>query len=149
MAATRFNMAMVKSGRMTPPILNGGQLHAIGLAMVRRQKERWEKAINAEDRAARPLAKVTAKGKQTFNRNPVRDMHMTGVMRENFTLRKWSMTNIRAENTSRAGRMHARKAQKFENMIGISPSEEKAIFADAYRAYDEYLKRRAWKETRE
>jgi hypothetical protein len=57
------------------------------------------------------------------------------------------MTEIRAENTSREGRRHARQAQRFEEMIGIAPSDRDAIFAATYRAYTAYLTR-AWRPTR-
>jgi hypothetical protein len=146
MAAIRFQIKVDKSGYIAPPLLTDVQLKDIGNVMVQAQKERWSHGINAQDQKARPLAKVTAKGKATFGKNPIRDMDMTGVVRQNFTLRKWTMSNIRAENTSRAGRMHARKAQIFERMIGISPRDRDIIFAHAYRAYGFYLQS-AWRPT--
>jgi len=144
MAAIRFKMATTQTGELLPPNLTSPQLKAIGQVMVRAQKDRWSRGINADDHSARPLHKVTAKGKSTYGAKPIRNMVMTGLMEENFTLRKATMTEIRAENTSREARKHARQAQWFEQMIGISPSDRDAIFAATYRAYSAYLKR-AWK----
>jgi hypothetical protein len=141
----RFRIKVDQTGRVEPPVLTQEQLNDIGETMVRNQKERWTRGVNALDQQARPLAPVTAKGKVTYGKRPIRDMEMTGVVRENFTLRKATMTEILAENTSVAGRMHARKAQKFERMIGLAPSERTALFLHAQRAYSIYLKR-AWKK---
>jgi len=150
MAAVRFKFSIdvVQSGQLLPPTLTLEQIRALGEAMVRGQKDRWSKGINAAGQTASPLARVTAKGKRTFGRRPIRDMEMTGLTVTNFSLRKADATGvIRAENTSRAARMHARKAQKFEQMIGISPQEKDALFRLAYRAYGYYIKN-AWRPTR-
>lgn len=144
MAAVRFKMSVDQTGQIAPPILTNAQLMVIGQAMVARQKQRWSRAINAMDGTAKPLSAVTAKGKLSFGKKPIRDMNMTGLMTANFTLRKATANEIRAENTSRAGRMHARKAQAFEKMIGISPSDRDYLFGLAYRAYGVYLQR-AWR----
>lgn len=146
MAAVRFKVAVDQSGQFVPPTLTSSQLREIGMAMVAKQKDRWSKGINARDQAAKPLAPVTAKGKMTYRGKAIRDMVMTGLMAENFTLRKASGDEIRAENTSREARMHARKAQAFEKMIGLSPSDRDVVFGMAYRAYGVYLKG-AWKPT--
>jgi len=142
-AGIRFNMT-TKLGKLLPPTLTSAQLTEIGKAMVVAQKERWSRGINADDRPARALAPVTAKGKQRYGAAPIRNMVMTGLTRDNFTLRKATATEIRAENTSRAGRMHASKAQVFEQMIGLAPSDQDVIFRQAYRAYSLYLQR-AWR----
>lgn len=146
MAAVRFTMDVTKTGHLGSIELGSSQLRQLGINMVDRQKERWSRGINAEGHQARPLAPVTAKGKRTFGKKPIRDMDMTGLTRENFSLRAWAQGVLRAENTSRAGRMHARKAQIFEHMIGISPQERDAVFTDAYRMYEAYLKT-IWKPT--
>jgi len=146
MAAIRFKMAVDKTGQVQPANLTSAQLKAIGQVMVRAQKERWSRGVNADDQTARPLHRITAKGKVTYGANPIRDMVMTGLTKENFTLRKWTATDIRAENTSREARRHARQAQRFEQMIGISPNDRDQIFGAVYRAYSAYLKR-AWKPT--
>lgn len=146
MAGVRFKINVDKSGQINQPDLTPEQLKYIGDEMVRAQKARWAKGINAFDQTALPLHRVTAKGKVTYGRKPIRDMQMTGLTVENFTLRKWTMQEIRAENTSREGRRHARQAQWFDKMIGLAPSDKDAIFAAAYRAYGVYLKR-AWRPT--
>ena len=144
MAAIRFKLSVDQTGQLAAPVLTPAQLTEIGNNMVKIQKARWARAENVANESAKPLAKTTAKAKQTFGQNPVRNMLMTGLVWRDFTLRSATMTEIRAENTSRAGRMHARKAQSFEQMIGFSPAERNEIFGMAYRAYDVYLQR-AWR----
>lgn len=147
MAAVRFKVAVLQSGRIAPPVLTTPQLVEIGQVMVRAQKERWSRGINAEGVAAAPLHRTTAKAKNTFGKRMIRDMDMTGLVRNNFSLRQATMQSIRAENTSAEARRHARQAQRFEPMIGLAPQDEAIIFAQVYRAYGVYLKR-AWRPTR-
>jgi hypothetical protein len=146
MAGIRFKMNVDKTGQIAQPTLSSAECWAIGQEMVRSQKERWSKGINALDQAAKPLAPVTAKGKATYRGigNPIRDMVMSGLTKDNFTLRKASMQEIRAENTSVEGRRRARQAQSFETMIGLSPTDRDHIFQAANRAYGVYLNR-AWR----
>jgi hypothetical protein len=147
MAAVRFKVSVPQSGSLRTPQLTEGQMRGLGEMMVDTQKERWSRGINAAGQSAKPLHRVTAKGKRTFGKQPIRDMNMTGLVRRNFTLRKATPTEIRAENTSREGRRHARQAQWFEPMIGLAPQDEVAIVAHAYRAYGLYIQR-AWRPSR-
>jgi hypothetical protein len=149
MPAIRFKINVDQTGQIAAPVLNPAQLRGIGEEMVRSQKARWSRGVNIYDHNALPLARVTAKGKATYRGmgSPKRDMVMTGLTSDNFTLRKATMQEIRAENTSREGRRRARQAQSFEPMIGLAPSDQDNIFAAAYRAYGVYLQR-AWRPTR-
>lgn len=149
MAGIRFKINVDKTGQIENPELSPAQLLGIGQEMVRSQKARWLRGVNAFDHTALPLAPVTAKGKATFRGigHPKRDMVMSGLTYDNFTLRKATMQEIRAENTSREGRRRARQAQSFETMIGLAPSDQDNIFAAAYRAYGVYLQR-AWRPVR-
>ena len=149
MAAVRFHLGLrvTESGQLAPPTLTSAQLISIGQVMVQAQKDRWAAGINAEGQPARPLHPVTAKGKRTYGKKPIRDMDMTGLVRNNFSLRRAENNSIRAENTTREARRHARQAQSFESMIGLAPQDEAIIFAHAYRAYGLYLQR-AWRPTR-
>ena len=147
MAALRFKLAVTQSGQLAPPVLSPAQRLELGQVMVDTQKARWAKGINAAGQPAAPLHKTTAKAKRTFGRRPIRDMEMTGLVRQNFSLRKASEVELRAENTTVEARRHARQAQLFEKMIGWAPQDETIFFAHAYRAYSVYLKR-AWRPTR-
>lgn len=147
MAAVRFKISVPLSGQLAPPLLSQSQMVDIGQAMVTAQKDRWAKGINAAGVTAAPLHRVTAKAKRTFGKKPIRDMNMTGLVRNNFTLRKATATEVRAECTSSEARRHARSAQRFEQMIGFAPQDELAVFAHAYRAYGLYLQR-AWRPSR-
>ncbi len=115
--------------------------------MVTAQKTRWASAVNTRDAPAKPLSRVGGKAKVSYGQKPVRNMRMTGLMRENFTLRRADSMMIRAENTSRLARLHARRAQGFESMIGFAPSDEKTVTELAHREYGLYLQR-AWKPRR-
>lgn len=145
MAAVRFNVAVTETGLLKPPTLTQTQLTEIGQRMVLGQKARWAAGINTDDQRAAPLKKKTAQIKRKYKgqTHPIRDMDMTGLVKRNFTLRKATMTMIRAENTSNEGRRRARVAQRFESMIGLSPSEERAVFQHAYSAYRQYVNQ-AW-----
>jgi hypothetical protein len=64
-------------------------------------------------------------------------------MLKNFILRKAINGVIRAENTSREARQHARQAQLHEEMIGLSGSDQAALYRDVQTAYGA-LAKNAW-----
>jgi len=134
-----------KSGRIKAPKLDQGPLTKIGEEMVASQKERWIESRNADGNTAKKLSKKTATIKAKFLRikNPRRDNLMTGLMIENFKLRKAINGTIRAENTSREGRKHAQKGAKFEQMIGFAASDQVAVFKVAKEEYGKALQK-AW-----
>jgi hypothetical protein len=117
----------------------------IGKEMVARQKARWAAHKNASGNEAKPLSKkyVFIKKRIRGGGTQYRDNHLSGVMIENFLLRKAIGKEIRAENTSRIGREHARGQDKYEHMIGFSGPEQSALFKDAKKEYGQYLKS-AW-----
>src|SRR5262245_42865524 len=88
-----------KTGRVKKPTLDHGQLTTIGQAMVDKQKQRWAQGINAEGMRAKPLAKpyLYRKAKIRRTNRPIRDLHLTGLLLSNFTLRKAINGVIRAE----------------------------------------------------
>ena len=114
MAAIRFRIAVTESGYLTAPVLSPEQLKYIGDGMVAAQKNRWLHGVNAQDAPAKPLRPVSAKAKKTYGAQPIRNMLMTGLMQSNFSLRRADSQVIRAENTSREARKHARRSQSFE-----------------------------------
>jgi hypothetical protein len=138
-----------QTGRIKAPKLDNGPLTAIGQDMVARQKERWANHMNASGNQAKPLSKKYTFIKKKFLgvARPYRDNVMTGIMRDNFTLRKAIEGNIRAENTTRLARAHATGAVKFEDMIGFSGPEQMAIFRDFQVEYGQWVKR-AWVQIR-
>lgn len=145
MASGGFSFKVKKSGRIKPPNLDHGKLTEIGLQMVAAQKKRWELGLNASGNRAKPLTKRYAFLKRGIRRiqNPVRDMYLTGLTRDNFGLRKAIDNQIRAENTSRETRKRAQRSQNYEQMIGFSGQDQVAVFKASLTAYGEYLKK-AW-----
>ena len=138
-----------QTGRVKQPKLDQGPLTRIGQDMVARQKARWANHLNASGVQAKPLSKkyTFIKKKYTGVARPYRDNVMTGIMRDNFTLRKAIEGDIRAENTTRLARAHANGAVKFEDMIGFSGPEQMAIFRDFQVEYGQWVKR-AWVQIR-
>jgi hypothetical protein len=70
-------------------------------------------------------------------------MEMTGLTKANFQLRKAINGVVRAENTSREGRKRARKADKYEQMIGFAGSDQLKLFQASQIQYGKWLKK-AW-----
>ena len=139
-----------QTGRIKQPKLDMGPLTKIGLEMVDAQKKRWSQATNAQGAKAKPLSKkyFFMKRKHFGGKGrPVRDMVMTGILRDNFMLRKAINNNIRAENTTRLARQHANQAVQYEDMIGFSGPEQMAVFRNFEAAYGNYVKR-AWVQIR-
>jgi len=134
-----------KSGHIKKPKLDNGQMTRIGKDMVSKQLARWAAHKNASGNEAKPLGRkyVFIKKRIRGGGTQYRDNHLSGVLIENFLLRKAIGNEIRAENTSRIGREHARGADKYEHMIGFSGPEQSAVLKNAQNEYGQYLKS-AW-----
>jgi hypothetical protein len=141
-------MAKIKvkrTGRIKKPALDNGKLTLIGNEMVAQQQYRWAKGLNAYGNKAKPLGKryVFIKRKATGNPRPIRDQKLTGVLLENFKLRKAMNGVIRAENTTRIARQHARQAQGYDEMIGLSGPEQVNILKSVKNEYSALIAK-AW-----
>lgn len=134
-----------KSGRVKGPNLSDPQLNAIGEEMLRVQKQRWDDGLNAQGNTAKKLSFRYFKEKQKFTgqSSPIRDMTMTGETVKNFTLRRASQGQIRAENTSRLARSKATRAQSYDEMIGFASTDQTAVFKATQLQYGIYVKE-AW-----
>ena len=126
-----------KTGRLKKPTLDHGALTAIGQEMVAEQKKRWSQGINADGMKAKPLSKpyLYKKAKIRRTNRPIRDLNLTGLLLQNFTLRKAINGVIRAEATSRAARKHAVSAQQGDQMIGFSGSDVKEVYEGVAKRY--------------
>lgn len=140
--AAKVRIKVKQTGRVKKPKLDQGKLTLIGTDMVDAQKARWAKHINAYGNTAKPLSK-----KYTFIKKkalgirgrPYRDMKgIEGLVIPNFMLRKAINGQIRAENTTRKARQHARQAQHYDEMIGFSGPEQVAILKDVKALYKAY-----------
>ena len=137
-------ISVTKTGKIRLPRLSNPQLKNIGEVMVIAQKKRWASATNANGNPATKLSvKYFFEKRKLRGGRPVRDMKMTGVTVANFSLRKAGQDQIRAENTSRAGRDHARRANQYEQMIGFAASDQLAVFDEAKFQFGDYLQS-AW-----
>jgi len=143
--AASLAVKVKKTGRVRPPQLDNGQLTYIGRLMVAAQKDRWSKSIDAEGNQAKPLSMryFFKKRKYLGVNQPRRDNRLTGLMAQNFQLRKAINGVIRAEPTSRMARQHANQAQGFEEMIGFAGSDQTVVFRAAQREYGAWLQK-AW-----
>ncbi|HEX3340607.1 MAG TPA: hypothetical protein VHT68_15720 [Pseudolabrys sp.] len=134
----------VKSGRVRGPNLSDPQLKIIGDAMVAAQKDRWSKSIDA---AGQPAAKLSVRyaiiKQAVLHKRSIRDNAMTGLLVKNFTLRKAADGVIRAENTTRLARLHARRANSYDQMIGFALTDAKVVFDETQAQYGQWVQR-AW-----
>jgi hypothetical protein len=140
-----LNVKVTKTGRVRGPNLSDPQLKAIGDAMVKAQKARWDDGVNASGNQAKPLSKkyFFMKRSVLHQTSPIRDMKMTGATVANFSLRKANNGVIRAENTTRAARDHANRAQGAEEMIGFAGSDQIVVFRESQLQYGLFLQK-AW-----
>ena len=134
-----------QTGRVKAPKLDNGKLTRIGQLMVDAQKKRWSQGVDASGVKAKELAKKYLFIKKAYTKvnRPIRDNKMTGILVENFQLRKAIDNVIRAENTTRLARAHANGAQGYEEMIGFAGTDQIVVFNASQRAYGEWLKS-AW-----
>lgn len=134
-----------KTGRMKGPDLSDPALKAIGDEMLKAQFQRWDDGLNANGNQAKKLSMkyFFEKRKFTGQNAPIRDMKMTGETIKNFSLRRASQGQIRAENTSRVCRGKAQRAQKVEEMIGFAGSDQIAVFRATQLQYGIHLQK-AW-----
>jgi hypothetical protein len=134
-----------KTGRMKGPDLSDPALKQIGDEMLKAQFRRWDDGLNANGSQAKKLSFKYFKEKQKYTgqTSPIRDMKMTGETIKNFTLRRASQGQIRAENTSRVCRGKAQRAQKAEEMIGFAGSDQIAVFRATQLQYGIHLQK-AW-----
>jgi DNA-binding TFAR19-related protein (PDSD5 family) len=134
-----------KTGRIRPPKLDNSKLTAIGVRMVENQKYRWSLGVNASGAKAKKLSVKYFFEKRGYQKGgtPIRDNVMTGLMKQNFTLRRATEGVIRAENTSREARAHAQRSQGYEEMIGFAPNEQLAVIRLARSEYGNYVEK-AW-----
>lgn len=142
-----MKVKVVKTGRLKTPKLDQGQLTKIGEEMVRAQKLRWGNAINADGASAKKLTQRAYNQKRKLRKSssPRRDMELTGLTKQNFTLRKAIDGVIRAENSSREARRRARRADQYEQMIGFAPTDQRIVFQGAAQAYKLYVQK-GWQE---
>ena len=146
MAEGPVQIRVKQTGRVRKPNLDNGDMTAIGQEMVAAQKARWAAGVNADGAKARPLSRryTYIKAKVRRTNRPIRDMHLSGILLNNFTLRKAINNVIRAEPTSRVARdQHAKPANKIEQMIGFSGSDIKASYDEIAKRYGD-LARRMW-----
>lgn len=135
-----------QAGRVKPPKLDDPKLKKIGEVMVAMQLQRWHDSVNADGQKAKKLSKkyfFIKRRLQGGYGQPVRDMKMTGELIKNFSLRKATAGEVRAENTTRLNRDKASRCDKYEQMIGFAGTDATAVFKESLNQYGEYLKT-AW-----
>ena len=133
-----------RSGKVRGPNLSDPQLRIIGTLMVKDQKERWAKHINAEGQPAKKLSvKYAIIKQQLLHKRPYRDMVLTGKLLANFSLRRAANNRIRAENTTRLDRAKAQANQLLDQMIGFAVSDIKDAINNVQVQYGQWAKT-AW-----
>lgn len=141
--ANPLNMQVKKTGFFRPPKLDNGVLTHMGNDIVAQQKMRWSLGRNTSDAPAKPLSKpyLFRKAKIRRTNRPKRDLHLSGLLLSNFTLRKAMNGVIRAEPTSRVARTHALSANEKDQMVGFAGSDLKNVYDDAEKAFGSLAKK--------
>jgi hypothetical protein len=138
--ANNVKINVTKTGRVRGPNLSDPQLKVIGDLMVAEQKARWARGEDASGQPAQKLSVRYAIIKQAvLHKRPKRDNKMTGLLVQNFTLRKAANGVIRAENTTRLARAHALRANGYDQMIGFAVTDAKVVFAETQAQYGQYV----------
>lgn len=139
---TRQNFAIrvKRYGRVRMPNLADPQLVAIGQRLVAEQKARWLRSYNANGVSAKKLTVRYAIIKQAItHKRAKRDMVMTGTTMANFALRKAKDGIVRAENTTKLERDKAKRANNYDQMIGMALSDVKVAMDESRAQYGEYV----------
>lgn len=141
--ADAVKIEVKKTGRIRAPVLDHGALTRIGTEMLAAQKQRIGRGLNTSDSQAKPLSKpyLFKKAKIRRTNRPIRDLKLTGLLMENFTLRKAANGIVRAEPTSREARKHALAAVEKDAMIGFAGSDLKTVYEGAEEQYGQLAKK--------
>lgn len=115
-----LKVSVKRSVRLRGPNLDNGALTKIGEVMVATIKARIAQGLDADGNKALPLSRSYAIFKAGYlkrNRGigtnrPIRDLSLSGVSMQNYTLRRASDNVIRADATTRMARLKLTQGQE-------------------------------------
>ena len=147
-AGQYMQVKVTRTGRIKEPNLSNSRMADIGHDIVAAQLLRWSKGINAYGQPAKQLSKkyFFVKKKVTGQWRPFRDNKMTGALVKNFSLRKATQNEIRAEPTQRLTRMESLRAEQYDHMTGFADSDLDVMGKSMGAAYTQWSKT-AWQAT--
>ena len=154
-------VSVKRTVRLKAPKLDGGALTRIGTVMVASIKARIARGQDADGKKALPLSKSYAifksgylkKNRGIGTNRPIRDLSLTGVSMQNYTLRRAMDNVIRADATTRMARLkltegqrQQRKAKGVISTLGISQmfgwegKNVAEVLAETRKEYGKYAK---------
>jgi hypothetical protein len=116
----KVKISVKRSVRLRGPNLDNGALTKIGEVMVSTIKARIAQGLDADGNKALPLSRSYAIFKAGYlkrNRGigtnrPIRDLSLSGVSMQNYTLRRAADNVIRADATTRMARLKLTQGQQ-------------------------------------
>lgn len=158
----KLNIKVKRSVRLRGPNLDNGALTKIGEVMVATIKARIAQGRDADGNKALPLSRSYAIFKTAYlkkNRGigtnrPIRDLSLSGVSMQNYTLRRAADNVIRADATTRMARMKLTQAQQQQRkkkgatttlgtsqMFGWEGRNVADVLAEARKQYGNFVRR--------
>lgn len=115
------------------------QMYAWGKFAVETIKERVAEGKGSDDAPMPPLKGGYGRWKAKVGKGG-RNLRLTGGMLDNFTVRYADERMVRADITSRLGRIKARANERRSPWFGFSRNDEKKIFTEATRIFGPNLR---------
>jgi hypothetical protein len=106
------------------------RLADVGLRSV---KARAKAGIGSDDTAMPPLTRGYAAVKSRKGGAPLRDLHLTGAMLDNLTVRAVNEENVRIAFTESLARTKALANEQRYPWLGWAPSDVRVILAEAQK----------------
>lgn len=116
------------------------QMYAWGRFAVDTVKARVLAGIGSDDQAMPGLKKGYAIKKSKLGAGNRRNLKLTGAMLDNLQVRYADPSKVRADITSRLGRIKARTNERKTPFFGFSRNDEKKIFTEGTRIFGPNLK---------
>lgn len=98
-------------------------------------KTRVRAGVGSDDSPMKALKPSYGKFKAKTGKVPIRNLTFSGAMLDNLQVRYADPTKVRADITSRLGRIKARTNERRTPWFGFSRSDEKKIFTEGTRIF--------------
>ena len=155
-------VSVKRSVRLRGPNLDNGALTKIGEVMVATMKTRIAQGMDADGNKALPLSRSYAifktgylkKNRGIGTNRPIRDLSLSGVSMQNYTLRRASDNVIRADATTRMARLKLTQGQQQQRkkkgvtttlgtsqMFGWEGRTVVAVLAETKKQYGNFAKK--------
>ena len=155
-------VSVKRSVRLRGPNLDNGALTKIGEVMVATIKARIAQGMDADGNKALPLSRSYAifktgylkKNRGIGTNRPIRDLSLSGVSMQNYTLRRAADNVIRADATTRMARLKLTEGQQQQRkkkgvtstlgvsqMFGWEGRNVADVLAETRKQYGKFVKK--------